>query len=180
MTDSLVSVVPQILAFDNPFAKFGVTGWEPFVANAIAFILAAIILKVFAFGPIQKMLDERKKRIAEGEEMRAESERKVKELEQTTRETLASANEEGNKLIQEARDSAQALLEQKQKEAARQVEDILAKSREAAALEAEQARNELRAEFSRLVAQTTAQVAGKILTDADKHRIDQETIDAIK
>lgn len=180
MTASLFSVVPQYLAFDNPFAKFGVTGWEPLVANAIAFFLAAVILKVFAFGPIQKMLEERKQRIIEGEKMRAESEHKLKEIEHTTRETLSKANEEGNKLIQEAREAAQALLEQKQKDAIRQVEEILEKSRESAALEAQLARTELRAEFARLIAQTTAQVAGKVLTDEDRRRIDMETINSIK
>lgn len=29
----------------NPFAPFGVTSWEPFVANLIAFILMVVILR---------------------------------------------------------------------------------------------------------------------------------------
>ena len=34
----------------NPFAPFGVTSWEPFVANLIAFILMVVILRYLAFG----------------------------------------------------------------------------------------------------------------------------------
>lgn len=33
----------------NPFAPFGVTSWEPFVANLIAFILMVVILRYLAF-----------------------------------------------------------------------------------------------------------------------------------
>lgn len=35
----------------NPFAPFGVTSWEPFVANLIAFILMVVILRYLAFKP---------------------------------------------------------------------------------------------------------------------------------
>lgn len=41
----------------NPFAPFGVTSWEPFVANLIAFILMVAILRYLAFKPIQNVLE---------------------------------------------------------------------------------------------------------------------------
>lgn len=41
----------------NPFAPFGVTSWEPFVANLIAFILMVVILRYLAFKPIQNVLE---------------------------------------------------------------------------------------------------------------------------
>ena len=47
----------------NPFAPFGVTSWEPFVANLIAFILMVAILRYLAFKPIQNVLDQRQKMI---------------------------------------------------------------------------------------------------------------------
>ena len=39
----------------NPFAPFGVTSWEPFLANLIAFILMVVILRYVAFKPIQNI-----------------------------------------------------------------------------------------------------------------------------
>lgn len=165
---------------ENPFAKFGVTSWQAFIANTIAFVLAAIILKIFALGPIQKMLEERKQRIAEGEEMRAKSEQMLNEMEQRTQGILDKAHDESSRIIEDARETAGKHVDQKKEEAMRMVEDILAKSRDAASLEAQQAREALRAEFTRLIAQTTSQVTGKILTDDDKRSIDQSTIDAIK
>ena len=172
--------LPHVLAMENPFAKFGVNSWQALVANAVAFILAAIILKVFALKPIQKMLEERKQRIQEGEEMRSKSESMLNEMEQRTKDILNKAHEESSQVIENARETADKHIEQKKQEAVRMVEDILAKSREAAELESQQARNALRTEFTRLITQTTSQVTGKVLTEEDKRVIDQSTIDAIK
>lgn len=177
---NIATFLPQVLAVENPFAKFGVTSIQPLIANAIAFFLAVIILKIFALKPIQKMLEERKRRIAEGEEMRAKSEQMLNDIEQRSQEILDKAHDEGSRVIEDARETASRHIDQKKQEAVRMVDDILAKSREAASLEAQQARDALRAEFARLIAETTSQVTGKVLTDADKNVINQNTINAIK
>jgi F-type H+-transporting ATPase subunit b len=46
-------------------------------------------------------------------------------------------------------------------------------------LETKQAREELKGEFARLVAQATAQVTGKVLNEEDHRRINRELIDKI-
>lgn len=165
-----------LLAFENPFEVFGVTSWEPLVANAIAFIVVAVILKMFAFKPLIKVLDERKQRIAEAEEMRKKTEETLASLEAKTDSILEEARDKGTKLIEEAKDAAERFLHQKEQEAGKQVEDILSKAREASAIEAREARNELRSEFSRLVAQATAQATGKVLSEEDRRAIDDVTL----
>lgn len=40
---------------------------ELFIPQVISFLLVAFLLKKFAFGPIQTMLEQRKQRIADGE-----------------------------------------------------------------------------------------------------------------
>ena len=75
----------------NPFAPFGVTSWEPFLANLIAFILMVVILRYVAFKPIQNILEKRRQRIEEGEEMREESERQLATVKEQTREMLVEA-----------------------------------------------------------------------------------------
>ena len=168
-----------LLAIDNPFAKFGVTSVAPLIANSIAFLITAFIVYKFALTPIKKMLEERKQRIIESEEQRQKNEETWQHIEESQKSILLKANEEGNALIKEAQEAAQKLLEQKQAQAALQVEEILEKSRQIAAQEAEQSREELRAEFSRLVAQATTQVTGKILTPEDKKRLNEETLNAL-
>lgn len=80
----------------NPFAPFGVTSWEPFVANLIAFILMVAILRYLAFKPIQNVL-KRRRRIEEGEEMREESERQLASVKEQTHEMLVEAGERGRR-----------------------------------------------------------------------------------
>ena len=81
----------------NPFAPFGVTSWEPFLANLIAFILMVVILRYVAFKPIQNILEKRRQRIEEGEEMREESERQLATVKEQTREMLVEAVKRGRR-----------------------------------------------------------------------------------
>ena len=52
----------------NPVAdiahQFGVT-WQLLISQIILFVIVAVAMKKFAFGPLLAMLDERKARIAE-------------------------------------------------------------------------------------------------------------------
>ncbi len=164
----------------NPFTSFGVTSWEPFVSNLIAFILMIIILRIFAFKPIRQILQKRKDRIAEGEFMRAESERKLASVQKEAKDILIKAGQEGQEQVVKAKEAASKLLETKEEEASRIARDLIARSEEAAALETKQAREELKKDFVRMVALATAQVSGKVLTDEDHRRINQELIKEIK
>ncbi|MEM9237224.1 MAG: ATP synthase F0 subunit B, partial [Verrucomicrobiota bacterium] len=147
-----------------------------FIAQVINFFLVIFILRKFAFGPIQAMLEQRKARIAEGEEKLKRIERQLAESEQSTAEAIAKANEEAKRLIAEARDSAAALSEAKAQEAVAQAQQILVKAEAAAKAERDQIASELKQEFGRLVTATTAQVTGKVLTADDQSRINQEAL----
>lgn len=163
----------------NPFAPLGVTSWEPFVANLIAFIVLVLILKFFAFGPVQKMLEERRRRIQEGEDMRLKSEEELANVQVQKKDILFAASSEGQKSIDAAKDAAARLLLEKEQEADRQAQQILAQSREGLELEKRQTQEEIKSQFSRLIALATAQVTGKILTEEDHRRINQEAIDSL-
>lgn len=163
----------------NPFESFGVTSWEPFVAHAVAFILMVVILRCLAFKPVQKMLEERRQRIAEGEEMREESERKLATVNEQSREILIEAGEKGQQQIDAAKKAANKLMEEQEAKASLRADEIIAKARELAELEQQQERAALRNQFGQLVATATAQVTGKILTDEDHRRINQEAINSL-
>lgn len=150
------------------------------VAQALNFFLVIFILKKFAFGPIQAMLEQRKLRITEGEEKLKRIEKQLADSEQTTAAAIAKANEDAIRLIQEARDGAAAFTEQKSQEAIAQAQQILAKAAEAAKSERDAIAAELKRDFGRLVAATTAQVTGKVLTLEDQLRINQETLSKVE
>lgn len=172
-------MILELLAFNNPLPRFGVTSWEPFFANLIAFVIMVIILRFFAFKPIQAMLEKRRQRIIEGEEMRAESEQQLADVQKTTKEMISKAAKDGLRQIEDAKNAAARLLAEKEAEAGKIAKDIVEKSKEAAELEARRAKDELKGEFARLVAMTAAGVTGKILTEEDHARINREVIDSM-
>jgi len=145
-------------------------------AQFINVVLVILVLRTFAFKPVQAMLEQRKQRIAEGEEKLKRIEKQLADSEQTTAAAIAKANEEALRLIQEARDGAAAFSEQKSQEAIAQAQQILVKAEAAAKAEREAIATELKREFGRLVAATTAQVTGKVLTLEDQQRLNHEAL----
>jgi F-type H+-transporting ATPase subunit b len=150
-----------------------------FVAQVVNFFLVIFVLKKFAFGPIQAMLEQRRERIAAGEEKLKRIEKQLAESEETTAAAIAKANEDALRLIAEAREGAAAFTEQKSQEAISQAQQILAKAEAAANADRERISAELKREFGRLVADTTSQVTGKVLTSDDQHRINAEALSKV-
>lgn len=160
---------------ENLKSQFGLHG-QLLLSQMIGFLVFAFLLKKFAFGPIQQMLDQRKMRIAEGEEKLKRIERQLAESEATTAAAIAKANDEAVRLINEAKQGAHAFSEQKAQEAIAQAQSILTKAEAAAKADRDRLIAELKGEFGRLVAATTAQVTGKVLNADDQKRINEDAL----
>ena len=154
--------------------------WPYFIAQLINFIIVIFVLKKFAFGPIQTMLEQRKNRIAEGEEKLKRIETQLSESEERTAAAIEEANLTSKRLIDEAKESAATLSEQKTQEAIASAKGILTKAEQAAKSERDQMVAELKQDFGRLVAATTASVTGKVLTEDDNKRINEEAVATIE
>ena len=161
------------------FGKFGVT-WPFFIAQVICFVLVMIVLKKYAFGPVQEMLEQRRARIAEGEEKLKQIERQLAESAQTTAAAIAKANEDAVRMVNEAKQGAAAFSEQKAQEAIAQAQQILVKAEAAAKADRERLTIELKREFGRLVVATTAQVTGKVLTQDDQQRLNEAALTKVE
>src|SRR5882724_4478139 len=151
-------------------------GWNPwlFLSQVIRFVIVALLLRRFAYKPILAVLEERRRKIEEGQ-LNAEKIRKeLAEAEKRYQEILTKANADGQKMIDEARESAAHLSERKQQEAIAAAEQIIAKAREASAIEHERTMESLKRELGRLVVDTTAKVTGKVLTPEDQRRLQEE------
>ena len=147
-----------------------------FISQCVSFLIVAILLKKFAFGPIQAMLEERRSKIAAGEEKLKRIERQLAESEATTAAAIAKANDEAVRLINEAKQGAAIFSEQKAQEAIASAQQILAKAEAAAKADRDRLATELKREFGRLVAATTSQVTGKVLTADDQKRINEDAL----
>ena len=67
--------------------KFGLN-WPFFIAQLLNFLIVLFVLKKFAFGPIQALLEQRRQRIIAGEDKLKEIEKQLAESEAPTAATL--------------------------------------------------------------------------------------------
>lgn len=151
-------------------------GWDPwiFLSQVISFVIVMIALRVFAYKPILAVLHQRREQIAQAQLNAEKIKQQLAEAEKRHAEILEKANAEAQKMIDEARASSGILTERKQQEAIAAAEQIVAKAREASAIEHERTMSQLKRELGRLVVDTTAKVTGKVLTPDDQKRLQEE------
>src|SRR6478672_5323133 len=154
--------------------QFGVY-WANLIAQVLLFAIVYWVLKRFAFKPVIAMLEERRRRIEEGQINAENIKRQLAEAQAKYEEILAKANADAQRLIEEVRAGGDRLAEQKRQEAIAAAEQVTQKAQEAMALERERMLSELKQELGRLVVDTTVRVTGKVLTPQDHQRINEET-----
>lgn len=149
--------------------------WKILLAQTISFSLVFFVLWRFAYKPIFTMLNARRDKIAEALANAEKIKADVAKTEVERQKVLADAGDQANKLIDEARQAAARVRETETQKAIAAAEQIVAKAREAAAQDHGRMLAELKREVGRLVVQTTATVTGKILTPDDQQRLAKET-----
>lgn len=149
--------------------------WPKFISQVIIVLIVYFILSKYAFGPVLAMLESRRKRIEEGEINLKTIQEEMAKAEEKVQAMLDEANRDAERLIAEARDSAEAVRGQKTQEAVKEAQNIIEKAREASKLEHEKVMGELKSDFGRLLIDATSKVTGKVLDESDQKRINEET-----
>jgi F-type H+-transporting ATPase subunit b len=149
--------------------------WRALIMQLISFSIVFFVLWKYAYGPIFTMLQARREKIAESLANAEKIKTDVAKTEVERQKILADAGDKANKMIDEARQAAARVRETETQKAIAAAEQIVVKAREAAAQEHSQMLAELKREVGRLVVQTTATVTGKILTPEDQRRLAEET-----
>ena len=165
-------------AAENPFQEISRTfgfNWHHFIAQVISFLIVAGLLYKFAYKRVIDVLEERRQTIAEGLANADKMKVELANAQAKAQEILTQANAQGNKLIEEARQSAARVSEAETQKAIATANDIIAKARLASEAELVRMKAELRREIGRLVVATSAKVSGKILTPEDQQRLADET-----
>lgn len=174
----LAAAAPVAASTGNPVGdiaqQFGVT-WQLLISQIILFVIVALALKKFAYAPVLKVLEERRQRIAEGLANAEKIKADLASAQAKAQEVLNAANSQGNKLIEEARQSAAKVLEVETQKAIATANDIVTKARQASEAELVRMKSELRKEVGRLVVATSAKVTGNILTADQQNRLAEDT-----
>jgi F-type H+-transporting ATPase subunit b len=144
--------------------------------TVLCFLATFFVLRKFAFGAIQKMVDERRQRIrealAEADSARAEARTMLEEH----RAMLAQARGQAEEILAEARRVAES---QKKRLRDEVEEDRQRRMDETARLieaETQRALGLIRAEVAELTVIATQKVTGKVLDDADHKRLIEDAI----
>jgi F-type H+-transporting ATPase subunit b len=145
----------------------------------VCFLITLYVLSRYAFGPIQKMIDERRERIRrsieEAEEARAEARRLLEEH----RSLIGQARGQAEEILGEARRVADAQRERVKEETEADRQRRLEETRRQIEAETQRALGQIRAEVAELTLVAASKVTGKVLDDEDHRRLIDEAISGL-
>jgi F-type H+-transporting ATPase subunit b len=148
---------------------FGVTV-NYVVMQIISFTILAFVLYRWGLRPVLATMDERNAKIADGLRYTEEMQAKLADAQKQHAETLRLASLEAQKLVDEARAAAKALVERETKQATEKTQQMMAKAQEAIHLEHRKMMADAREEIARLVALTAQRVLSRELSSEDRRR----------
>ena len=154
--------------------QFGVT-WQLLISQIILFVIVALALKKFAYGPLQTILEERREKIAESLANAEQIKKDLANAQTKAQEILTQASQQATKAIEEARAAAAKVQEVETQKAIAAAGDIIAKAKQASEADLVRMKAELRKEVGRLVVATSAKVTGNILTAEQQTRLAEDT-----
>jgi len=135
----------------------------------IAFGLTLIVLKKFAFGPIQKVIDDRREKIRQAVDEADRAREEAHALLEEHRKLIGQAKVEAEEILAEARRIADAQRERVRDETEVDRQRRLEETTRQIEAETQRALEQIRAEVAGLTLIATTKVTGKVL-DRDDHR----------
>jgi len=135
----------------------------------VNFSLLLVLLYLFAYKPVLKILDDRSLKIKESLEAADQAREDAAESEARTQENLQEARREGQRLLDQARELAEKYREDEMTKARQEAEAFIARTRQEIQHERDGAIEEVKRHFATLAIQAAEQVIGQSL-DAESHR----------
>jgi F-type H+-transporting ATPase subunit b len=145
----------------------------------ICFAIAFFVLRKYAFGPIQKTIDDRRERIRQAVEEADNARKEARQLLEQNRAILAQARSESADILAETRKVADAQIERAKKEAEADRQRRLEDTRKQIEAETVRAIGQIRSEVADLTIEATERVVGKVLDAEDQRRLVQEAVQSL-
>jgi F-type H+-transporting ATPase subunit b len=139
------------------------------IAQLVNFTILLVILRIVAWGPITKMLDDRRERIRESLEAADQAKTQAAESERQLADQMESSRREGQALIAQAQEIANRIQTDARTQAQADAEATLARARSEIQLERDTAIADLRKEFADLTISAAEKVINSSL-DRNAHR----------
>ncbi len=148
-------------------------------AQVVNFLILLFILRKFLYGPILKVLDERKRKIADSLKNAEKKEKKLQEVEVQADKILRKALDESQKILDEAKEVATQIVEDGQKTATQIMNRAHEDSLKVIQVEKVQLIQEIREHAADLVALIFEKLVGKKISSKDQKEIIEKTVKRI-
>jgi F-type H+-transporting ATPase subunit b len=142
----------------------------------VCFLITLFVLKRYAFGPIQNMLDERRERIRRSIEEAENARNEARKLLEEHRALIGQAKGQAEEILSEARRVAESQRQRVKDETEADRQRRLDETKRQIEAETYRALEQIRAEVADLTLVATAKVTGKVLDDADHRRLIEDAI----
>ena len=142
----------------------------------VCFFITFYVLKRFAFGPIQKTIDDRRNRIRESVEEAERARTEARQLLEEHRALIGQAKSEAGEILADARRTADSQRERAKEEIEVDRQRRLEDTRRQIEAETTRALEQIRAEVADLTVVATTKVTGKVLDREDHRRLIEDAI----
>ena len=155
-----------MLAATSPLTKIlpGLMIW-----TLVFFFITFFVLKRYAFGPIQRMLDERRENIRRAIEEADKAREEARDLLEQHRALIGQARSDAEAILSEARRTREAMEHRMREETEAERRRRLEETRREIAAETQRALERIRSEVADLTLEATSIVVGRTL-DAERDR----------
>lgn len=150
------------------FASLGVN-LPLLVVFIVNFIVLFILLRLFLYQPVLKMLDERAKRTKEGMELAEATKKEYEQAKGEVQKQIENGRQEAQAIIAQALQTGERLKEESRAEAAKQAQGIIDRTKAELETERDKIVGDLRREFVELSVLAAEKVIKETL-DREKHR----------
>jgi len=159
---SLIDVVPGLMVW-----------------TIVTFFITFYVLKRLAWGPVQRMIDERRDRIREALDEADKARQEARELRELTHQEREEAKAERERILEDSRRQGQAQLEQARSQADEDLKRRLEENRREIEAENRRLAEQIRRDVVELTLLAAEKVTGKSLDADDQRRLIDETIEEV-
>jgi F-type H+-transporting ATPase subunit b len=165
-----------MLAATSPLTKIipGLMIW-----TIVFFLITFFVLKRYAFGPIQKIIDDRRERIRQSLEEAEHARSEAQELLEEHRKLIGQARGDADRILTEARRVADAQRERAREETEADRQRRLEETKRLIEGETQRALEQIRSEVADLTLIATERITGKVLDDRDHKRLIEEAVEGL-
>ena len=156
----------MLVAVSSPLTRIipGLMIW-----TIIFFVIVFLVLRKYAFGAIQRLIDERREHIQRSIEAADEARDEAQRLLEEHRKLIAEARGQGEAILAEARKTRESMETRMREETEAERQRRLEETRKEIAAETARALQQIRAEVADLTLEAASRVVGRTL-DADRDR----------